>query len=370
MNNENNGAGGTTGTAEPPLKVLIVGCGAVVEEYQGPAAREAERQGWLQVVGLVDRSEERLARCQNLFPSARCYTDLERAREADIALIATPARSHADLAVSLLGRGYNLLVEKPICATAAEARTLRTEADRLGRMLAVGHFRRFFPAIETIRTMIASGVFGSVRRIVVDEGGMFRWPAASAGFFTREEGGGGVTLDLGIHAIEILVSWLGIPEVVDYADDAMGGVEINSAARLRWPGGTEADIRLSWDVELANRYRVEFDRAIVTWRTGQATDLLIEIDGVAVPQLATSRQPYGSTAEHATTAHGYLGAFTAQWKDVVDAVRENRKPRVSGGTATAALSLVETMYARKRLMDMPCFEPEEFARARQLAEAA
>ncbi|MBB3177165.1 Gfo/Idh/MocA family protein [Variovorax sp. Sphag1AA] len=370
MNSEISSDSATEGKAELPLKVLIIGCGAVVEEYQGPAAREAERQGWLEVVGLVDRSEERLARCQSLFPSAKCYTDLDRAREADIALIATPARSHADLAISLLGRGYNLLVEKPICATAAEARTMRSEADRLGRMLAVGHFRRFFPAIETIRTMITSGVFGQVRRVVADEGGTFRWPAASAGFFTRQEGGGGVTLDIGIHMLEILVSWLGMPEVVDYADDAMGGVEINSAAKLRWPGGTEADIRLSWDVELANRYRVEFEKATVTWRTGQATDLVIEIDGVAIPQLATGRQQYGSTAEYSTPAHGYLGAFTAQWKDVVDAVRENRKPRVSGGTAMAALSLVETMYARKRLMDMPYFDPEESARAQQLVEAA
>ena len=51
---------------------------------------------------------------------------------------------------------------------------------------------------------------------------------------TRKEGGGGVTLDIGIHMLEILVSWLGMPEVLDYADDAMGGVELNSAAKLRW----------------------------------------------------------------------------------------------------------------------------------------
>ncbi|HYP70225.1 MAG TPA: hypothetical protein VEP93_05030, partial [Variovorax sp.] len=62
-----------------PLRVLIVGCGAVVEEYQGPAAQEAQRMGLLEVVGLVDRSEERLARCRRLFPQARCSTDLKDA---------------------------------------------------------------------------------------------------------------------------------------------------------------------------------------------------------------------------------------------------------------------------------------------------
>lgn len=360
----------TENKADAPLRVLIVGSGAVVWEYQGPAAREAQRLGLLEVVGVVDRSEERLARCRSLFPSAKFCTDLKDAGEADLALIATPARSHADLAVALLRRGCHLLVEKPICASAAEARAMQDEADRAGRTLAVGHFRRFFPAIESIRSMIASGVFGPVRRIVAEEGGMFRWPAASAAFFTRQEGGGGVTLDIGIHMLEVLVSWLGVPEIVDYADDAMGGVEINSAARLRWPGGAEAEIRLSWDVELANRYRLEFERATVTWRTGQATDLLIELDGVPDVQLATSRRRHGSSAEYSIAQHGYLGAFTAQWKDVVESIQHHREPRVTSRTAGAALSLVETMYGRKRLLDMPYLEPDELVRARQLAEAA
>ena len=359
--------GVTENRAAAPVRVLIVGCGAIVEEYQGPAALEAQRLGLVEVVGVVDRSEERLAKCRRMFPEAKFHTDLDQAGNADLALIATPARSHASLAIALLQRGFHLLVEKPMCASAADARAMQAEAARCGRMLAVGHFRRFFPALETLRTMIESGVFGAVRRIVADEGGLFRWPAASAGFFTREEGGGGVTLDIGIHMLEILVSWLGVPEIVDYADDSMGGVEINSAAKLRWASGAEADIRLSWDVELANRYRVEFERATVTWRTGQATDLLIEIDGVAAPQLSTSRSAHGSSAEFSLPQYGYLGAFTAQWKDVVDAIRQQREPRVTATTAGAALSLVESMYGRKRLLDMPYLEPEEAIKAQQLA---
>lgn len=357
---------GSTMDGSTALRVLIVGCGAVVEEYQGPAALEAQRMGLLKVVGLVDRSEERLARCHRLFPEARCSTDLKDAAQADLALIATPAGSHAALALELLRSGHHLLIEKPVCASTAEAAQIQAEADRLGRTLAVGHFRRFFPAIDTVRSMIASGVFGKVRKIVADEGGMFRWPTASDAFFVREKGGGGVTLDIGIHMLEVLVSWLGVPQVVDYADDAMGGVEINSAIKLRWPEGAQAEIRLSWDIELANRYRIEFERATVTWRCGQATDLLIEMTGVPAPLLSTCRQPNGPYVEHSLPSHGYLGAFTAQWRDVADAIAHQRKPRVTTETAAAALSLVEAMYARKRLLDMPQLEAAEQARARQL----
>ncbi|MDM0043231.1 Gfo/Idh/MocA family oxidoreductase [Variovorax dokdonensis] len=353
--------------ARAPMRVLIVGCGAVVEEYQGPSAMEAERMGLLKVVGLVDRSEERLARCSKLFPQARCFTDVETSCDADLALIATPARSHFPLASSLLRRGQHLLIEKPVCATTADVRALQAQADAASRVLAVGHFRRFFPALEAVRAMIANGTWGAVRRIVADEGGLFRWPAASAGFFTREEGGGGVTLDIGIHMLEILISWMGEPELLSYADDAMGGVEINSQARLRWKNGAEGHIRLSWDVALANRYRIEFEHATVTWRTGQATDLLLEIEGMPDPQLLSCRQRHGQGAEYALPTHGYLGAFTAQWADVAEAVASGRAPRVGTTTAGAALSLVEAMYAGRQLLDMPHLSDAQRQRAVELS---
>lgn len=322
--------------------------------------------GLLEVVGLVDRSEARLLEAGKLFPNAQTHARLDDAPLADLALIATPARSHTSLAFELLQRGYHLLVEKPICTSANDAAAIQAEAHRLGRVLAVGHFRRFFPALETLRSVIASGIFGAVRRVVAEEGGTFRWPAASEASFVKKEGGGGVTLDIGIHMLEILVSWLGVPEVLSYADDAMGGVEINSTAELRWPGGAEGSIRLSWDVPLANRYRVEFDRAVVTWRTNQATDLLIELDGVPMPQLATSLQPHGHNVEYAVPSHSYLGAFTAQWRNVVEAIQRGGEPRVTAQTAGAALALVDAMYARKQLLDIPYLEPSEQSRAQQL----
>jgi predicted dehydrogenase len=351
-----------------PVKVLIVGCGAVVSEYQGPAAREAQRMGLIEVVGLVDHSEDRLSKCLDLFPKAETYANIEEAGSADLALIATPVRSHAEIATKLLHRGYHLLIEKPICLSLDELDVIRDEARRHERIIAVGHFRRFFPALETIRSFIASGVFGPVRRIIAEEGGQFRWPAASAGFFTKQDGGGGVTMDIGIHMFEMLISWLGTPEIIDYTDDAMGGVEINSAANLRWPSGAEAHIRLSWDVALSNRYRIEFERATITWCSGQATDLWIDFDGVSAPLLAASRLPSDRGAQYSLPANGYLAAFTAQWQDVATAIRQGRLPLVTSETAGAALLLVSNMYKQKRLLNMPYFESDELATARRLVE--
>jgi predicted dehydrogenase len=355
-----------TRQARPPLRVVIVGAGAVVKEYQGPAAMEAQREGIIDVIGVVDRDPEQLRAVAKVMPSVLTTTDLAIAGQADLALVATPPPTHLSLGLRLVeDYDCHLLVEKPMAVTASDARALQAIGRGADKLVAVGHFRRFFPALETLADLIAQKTFGSVRRVVAEEGGLFRWPA-SAAFFTPETAGGGVTLDIGVHMFELLIAWLGVPEVIDYQDDAMGGVEINSRAQLEWPDGVTCSLRLSWDVPLANTYTVEFDRARVTWRTGQATTLLLELDGVTGVQTLVPRQRIGRHPEHTLESAGYLGSFTRQWRDVVEAVQGRHAPRVSD-SASAAVALVERMYSVRRLIEMPYLDADERLRAEHLA---
>ncbi|WP_062383580.1 Gfo/Idh/MocA family protein [Demequina iriomotensis] len=353
-----------------PVDVVIVGCGAVTTEYQGPAAQQAARSGHIRVVGLVDTSAERLARAGRLFPDAETFASVDAAPVTDLALVATPAATHADLACGLLESGASVLVEKPLASTAEHGRRILATAAEHERVVAVGHFRRFFPALRAVQELVRSERFGPVRGIDAREGGLFRWTAASTSFFDRSLGGGGVTLDIGVHLLEVLISWLGTPVVEEYADDAMGGVEINSRARLRWAGGAEGRVALSWDVPLANRYVVRFEHATVTWRAGQATEVMLDLDGVSGPLAVSPRVRIGRATERSAPTHDHLGAFTAQWIDVANAVANGGRPYVDPAGALATLETIESMYAMKRLMPLPYLEPDEAAAARARAEGA
>lgn len=349
------------------VKVVLVGAGAVVREYQAPAALAAERHGAIEVLGVVDRDARQLAVLREKFPNLRTSTELGFAAAADLALVATPPQTHLDLGRTLMrDHACHLLVEKPVAATVQQAYALQVAAAETGKLLGVAHFRRFLPALDALASYVSSQALGPVISVTVDEGGLFRWPATAA-FFSPDLAGGGVTLDIGIHVLELLVAWLGIPRVVDYTDDAMGGLETNSRADLEWPGGETAAIRLSWDVALANRWVLDFERGRITWRAGNPTEFLLEMQGVPGVQAVTIRQRAGSSAEHSTPSPGFLAAFTRQWCDMADAVRTGGRPRVES-TAVTALELVEQMYRGRRLMSLPHLTVAEHERALELAK--
>jgi len=118
----------------------------------------------------------------------------------------------------------------------------------------------------------------------------------------------------------------------------------------------EGDFRLSWDVPQVNRYEIEFERGRVAWTTNVADRISVTLNGTPYRLDSTLRQPVdGRDVE----ARGYISSFTAQWQDVVEAIREGSRPRVDGREATRALRLIDRLYATKKPMPMPHLPNDE-----------
>ncbi len=79
------------------------------------------------------------------------------------------------------------------------------------------------PAVSlggAIADLLRRRVIGELISVDVFEGGPFDWPVSSPGYFSRAESGGGVLRDLGPHVFDLLIGWLGEPQLVArYADD-------------------------------------------------------------------------------------------------------------------------------------------------------
>ncbi|RUX31401.1 Gfo/Idh/MocA family oxidoreductase [Mesorhizobium sp. M7A.F.Ca.US.011.01.1.1] len=85
--------------------------------------------------------------------------------DIDAIVMALPPQFHADLAVRAVENGKDVLVEKPIALTVADAeRAVRAAKDN-GRVFMVGHVLRFHPAFETLKALIDKGELGEVRYI-------------------------------------------------------------------------------------------------------------------------------------------------------------------------------------------------------------
>lgn len=331
-----------------PTRVGLIGCGAVAETYYAPALRALERAGRIAVTVLVDLDPRRRAKLAEFFPAAKGRDELPGRDEVQLGIVATPVRWHAEHATTLLARGVGVLCEKPLAANPAEAERMIAAATTHRAMLAVALIRRFFPAHRTIRQFCQDETFGALHRFVIQEGGPFNWPAATPSFFDKRQAGGGVLLDAGVHVLDLLGWWLGDPVELDYADDTEGGLEATCRIRLAFERhGTRAagSVLLSRDWKTSNTWTLEFARATVRWRVGEADRIEIQ-PADSSTRLVTCIEEKDTSGQ--APADGFAQAFTRQVLDAVEAVRATRPPAIGGAEALRSLQLIERCYAERR----------------------
>jgi predicted dehydrogenase len=84
---------------------------------------------------------------------ARLASEAEALSLAEVVVVATPIESHAPIVTRALAAGRHVFVEKPVCASAADARAASAAA-RLGARLFVGHSERFNPVVRMLARLV------------------------------------------------------------------------------------------------------------------------------------------------------------------------------------------------------------------------
>jgi predicted dehydrogenase len=343
-----------------PVPIVLVGCGAVSQLFYRPALQALEHAGLLRVTALVDPAAAARQTLQRDFPSALSVSGLTEVptMSAALAIIASPPRFHCAQAEAAFQAGFDVLCEKPLAANSIEGARMVSAAQRSGRLLAAGHYKRFFPAHRALQKLIAQKTFGALRRLEIAEGGKFSWPALTDSFFRKEQTPGGVLLDIGVHVLDLLLWWLGEPTTFVYADDAMGGLEANCRFVGEFAGGTQATVQLSRDWPTANCYVFHFERAVVHCRVNASNQLELTFDGLPFTFAAELRDPLPPAPSLATAAlETNPQAFIAQLADVCAAVSEARAPFVTGAEGLRALRLIEQCYAARQPLAQPWLAP-------------
>ncbi|NXY99653.1 Gfo/Idh/MocA family oxidoreductase [Streptomyces sp. BR123] len=158
---------------------------------------------------VVTSDPSRQAQAREAYPDVRIATSAEAlwapqapAASPDLVVIASPNKTHVPLATAALNAGIPVVVDKPLAATAAEARELAELADRTGTFLSVFQNRRWDNDFLTLRRLLASGELGEIQRF---ESRFERWrPQLKGGW--RESGApeevGGLLYDLGSHVVD------------------------------------------------------------------------------------------------------------------------------------------------------------------------
>ncbi|TMD64082.1 MAG: Gfo/Idh/MocA family oxidoreductase, partial [Chloroflexi bacterium] len=114
---------------------------------------------------VSDLNQAALERARRVAPMARLAVDPEQPLAdpaVEAVVIATPVASHAAVALKALDAGKHVFVEKPLAASAAEAEQMCNRAERVGRLLMVGHTFLYNGAVREVKSIIDAGELGDM----------------------------------------------------------------------------------------------------------------------------------------------------------------------------------------------------------------
>jgi len=148
----------------PPLRIGILGAANIARSFVA-GVKPSER---VTVSAVASRDAEKARAFAREFSVARhfgSYETLLADREIDAVYIPLPNSLHAEWSIRAAGAGKHVLCEKPLSATAGEARAMFDAARRHGVHLVEGYPYRAQPQTLKLRELLDAGVIGEVRLI-------------------------------------------------------------------------------------------------------------------------------------------------------------------------------------------------------------
>lgn len=232
-------------TSTDPVRVGIVGVGLMARYHLSNMLPRHDTR----VVALCEPSTSALTAASAEFTSRGLAVPpnepdwqhfIERfADQLDAVFIITPHAMHLAQATAALEAGLDVLLEKPMVMTAAEAEALIETRDRAGRLLVVAFPGSLSPQVRTAARMIADGEVGRILNIaaVVWQD----WSTHSTGTWRQvpELSGGGFLFDTGAHMLNTVADLAGedLTQVAAWLEDDGSPVDIRGIVMARLASG-------------------------------------------------------------------------------------------------------------------------------------
>jgi len=280
------------------------------------------------------------------------YREMLKLPELDMIVVGAPNHLHCQIAVDAAGAGKHIVMEKPLCLNLAEADRMIAACKQAKVKFMYAEELCFTPKYVRLKKLLDEGALGAPTLIKQSE--KHDGPHA-AHFWDVERSGGGVTMDMGCHAIEFFRWMLGRPKIKSvYAQmrtqvhGAKTKGEDNAILLVEFENGVIGLAEESW-----TKPGGMDDRAEVYGSKGVAyADLL---HGNAIT--AYSSGGYDYSVEKGGSTQGWTFpiyeeawnyGFHQEMAHFVDCVRLDLKPEVTGEDGRAVLEVIFAAYESAR----------------------
>ncbi len=302
--------------------------------YWGPKlARNLDTIPNAMVTTVADTDARRLANLRVNQPWIQTTTQIEDMFRSDVdaVVIATPVRTHFQLAREALLHGKHVLVEKPLTASVPEAEELITLAREQERVLMVGHTFEYNPAVNELRKLVQGGDLGKLYCIEAER--------VNLGLFRNDIN---VIWDLAPHDISILLYLLDKkPERIKVQAHAHLQSHIEDVAHLdlEFADGMNAHIHVSWlhPCKIRRVTVIGDARMVVYDDTNPAEMIKIYNKGADVNADPVVSYRYGAI----TIPHiDWVEPLRLECEDFANAMRTGTQPRAHGGVGVAVVKVL------------------------------
>lgn len=326
------------------IRIGLVGYGSGGRYFHTPFIQASPD---CELVGVVTRSAQRAALVAEDVPGAAVYPTLGKLVDAGVnaVVISTPPETRRELVLEAIGRGVNVVADKPFAPTAEGGQELVDAAKSAGVLLSVFHNRRLDTDFVTLRGVLESGELGTVwrfdSRFDLDEpGGLEVGP------------GGGLLRDLGSHLVDQALFLFGpacyVAAQLDWVDLPAGRTDAGFVISIEHTGGVHSHVSASKLNHLLNReLRVLGEQGSYV---SSYTDVQVQAifagarpgtDRTAWGYEKTERWGTLCTAKGATAVPSAQGDYTDFYNQLAAAIEHGAPQPVPARDATETLRVLD-----------------------------
>ena len=332
------------------MKYALIGCGRVA-----PSHIKAAKENGFEIAAVCDIRDGSFNDLfkRSVLPAEEAakirrykdYREMVRRERPELVSIALPSLLHAEAALFVISEGANVIIEKPIAMSMAEADAIVEAADRTGVVVSACHQNRFNKAVQEMRAALESGRFGKLSHGAVT----VRWSRGEAYYAQADWRGkwacdGGALMNQCIHGIDLL-RWMCGDELV----------KVYGATRQALHPYMEAEDVGTAVLEFANGAvaTVEGTVNLVDEDLEEHLSLFGENGSVKLGGTSANAIDYWHFRDapeetkdgfHEKTLNVYGNGHTSLFRDVADAIAEGRAPYVDARAGRRALETVLAIY--------------------------
>ncbi|MEG3029704.1 MAG: Gfo/Idh/MocA family oxidoreductase [Oscillospiraceae bacterium] len=333
------------------MKYALIGCGRIATNHIKAATDNS-----LELVAVCDIVPSHM---ESLLAKHSLEKDVSIKRYADykemlamekptLVGIATESGKHAQIALDCLDAGANVIIEKPMAMSIADADRIIAKAKQTGLKVSACHQNRFNVAVQEMRAAVEKGMFGKISHGSIH----VRWNRGQD-YYTQApwrgtwEQDGGCLMNQCIHGIDLL-RWMMNDTVTEVygatrqrQHDYLEAEDIGVAV-VKFAGGAVATIEGTTNVYPQNLEETLylFGEEGTVKLGGKSTNA---IDVWQFKAEADSKAGF-----HEETENVYGNGHSSLYRDVVQAIEDNRKPYVDALAGKNALEMILAIYKSQK----------------------